>query len=45
MVDRPSDEDVGRQILGIFMRYKTPASGTFSAIIFSKCVMAISNAA
>ncbi|MEJ2375697.1 MAG: hypothetical protein P8Y71_09845 [Pseudolabrys sp.] len=27
MVDRPSDEDVGRQILGIFMRYKTPASG------------------
>jgi hypothetical protein len=23
-----SDEDVGRQILGIFMRYKVPASGT-----------------
>lgn len=23
-----SDEDVGRQILGIFMRYKVPANGT-----------------
>ena len=27
MVDRPSDEDVGRQILGVFMRYRIPASG------------------
>ena len=23
-----TDEDVGRQILGIFMRYKVPANGT-----------------
>ena len=27
MVDRPSDDDVARQILGVFMRYKMPASG------------------
>ncbi|MEA2904489.1 MAG: hypothetical protein QOG83_2568 [Alphaproteobacteria bacterium] len=24
----PSDEDVGRQILGVFARYKVPAGGT-----------------
>ena len=28
MRDRPSDEDVSRQILGIFMRHRIPASGT-----------------
>jgi hypothetical protein len=28
MLDRPSDEDVGRQILGIFMRHRVPASAT-----------------
>jgi len=27
MVDRPSDEDIGRQILGVFMRYRIPTSG------------------
>lgn len=28
MPPRLSDEDVGRQILGIFMRYRVPAGGT-----------------
>ena len=28
MRDRPSDEEVSRQILGIFMRHRIPASGT-----------------
>jgi hypothetical protein len=28
MPPRMSDEDVGRQILGIFMRYRIPAGGT-----------------
>ena len=28
MLDRPSDEDVSRQILGVFMRYRISASGT-----------------
>jgi hypothetical protein len=28
MLDRPSDEDVSRQILGVFMRHRIPASGT-----------------
>ena len=27
MTGRPSDEEVGRQILGIFARYKTPVGG------------------
>src|ERR1700694_3018066 len=27
MLDRPSDEEVSRQILGVFMRYRIPASG------------------
>lgn len=27
MVDRPSDEDIGRQILDVFMRYRIPTSG------------------
>jgi hypothetical protein len=27
MPDRPSDEDVGRQILSVFMRHRIPASG------------------
>jgi hypothetical protein len=30
-----SDEDVGRQILGIFMRYKVPANGTLPRNRFS----------
>lgn len=28
MLDRPSDEDVSRQILGVFMRHRIPATGT-----------------
>jgi hypothetical protein len=28
MPDRSSDEDVSRQILGVFMRYGIPATGT-----------------
>ena len=28
MPNVPSDEDVGRQILGIFVRYRIPVSGT-----------------
>jgi hypothetical protein len=28
MTQKPSDEDVGRQILGIFMQHKVRASGT-----------------
>jgi hypothetical protein len=28
MPDRPSDEDVSRQILGVFMRHRIPATGT-----------------
>jgi len=28
MPDRPSDEDVSRQILGVFMRHGIPATGT-----------------
>ena len=27
MPDRPSDDEVGRQILGVFMRYRIPANG------------------
>ena len=27
MLDRPSDDEVSRQILGVFMRYRIPASG------------------
>ena len=27
MLDRPSDEDVSRQILGVFIRYRVPARG------------------
>ena len=27
MLDRPSDDEVSRQILGVFMRYRVPASG------------------
>jgi hypothetical protein len=27
MLDRPSDDEVSRQILGVFMRYRTPANG------------------
>ena len=29
-----SDEDVGRQILGIFIRYKVPANGTLKRSSF-----------
>ena len=28
MHDRPSDEDVSRQILGVFIRHRVPATGT-----------------
>ena len=28
MLDRPSDEDVSRQILSVFMRHRVPATGT-----------------
>jgi hypothetical protein len=28
MLDRPSDENVSRQILGVFMSHRIPASGT-----------------
>lgn len=28
MPHRPSDEEVGRQILGVFMRHRVPVSGT-----------------
>jgi hypothetical protein len=34
MPDRPSDEDVGRQILGVFMRHRVPASGTLQRNYF-----------
>ena len=27
MLDRPSDDEVSRQILGVFMRYGIPANG------------------
>ena len=27
MPDRPSDDEIGRQILGVFMRYRIPANG------------------
>ena len=34
MPDRPSDEDVGRQILCVFMRHRIPASGTLQRNYF-----------
>ena len=34
MLDLPSDEDVSRQILGIFMRYRIPASGVLQRNYF-----------
>ena len=34
MVDRPSDEDVSRQILGVFMRHRIPATGTLQRNYF-----------
>ena len=34
MLDRPSDEDVGRQILGVFMRHRIPATGTLQRNYF-----------
>ena len=34
MLDRPSDEDVSRQILGIFMRHQVPATGTLQRSYF-----------
>jgi hypothetical protein len=42
MLDRPSDDEVSRQILGVFMRHRIPAY--FSAIIFSTYATAISSA-
>ncbi len=34
MVDRPSDDDVARQILGVFMRYRIPARGVLQRNYF-----------
>ena len=34
MPDRPSDEDVSRQILSVFMRYRIPATGTLQRNYF-----------
>src|SRR5215475_4358119 len=34
MRDRPSDEDVSRQILGVFMRHRVPATGTLQRNCF-----------
>ena len=34
MLDRPSDEDVSRQILGVFMRHRIPAAGTLQRNYF-----------
>ena len=34
MLDRPSDEDVSRQILRVFMRHKVPAAGTLQRNYF-----------
>ena len=34
MPDRPSDEDVSRQILGVFVRHRIPATGTLQRNYF-----------
>jgi hypothetical protein len=34
MPERPSDEDVSRQILGVFMRHRIPATGTLQRNYF-----------
>ena len=34
MLDRPSDDEVGRQILGVFVGYRIPASGTLQRNYF-----------
>jgi hypothetical protein len=34
MLDRPSDDEVGRQILGVFTRYRIAASGTLQRNYF-----------
>src|SRR5262245_34225496 len=34
MLDRPSDEEVSRQILGVFMRHRIPATGTLQRNYF-----------
>ena len=34
MLDRPSDDEVSRQILGVFMRYRIAASGTLQRNYF-----------
>jgi len=34
MLDRPSDEDVSRQILGVFVRYKIPTGGVLQRNYF-----------
>ena len=34
MLDRLSDDEVSRQILGVFMRYRIPASGTLQRNYF-----------
>jgi hypothetical protein len=35
MLKRPSDEEVGQQILGVFMRYQVPVSGMLQRNYFS----------
>jgi hypothetical protein len=35
MLERPSDEDIGRQILGIFTRYGIHADGTLQRNYFT----------
>jgi hypothetical protein len=34
MLNRPSDEDVSRQILGVFMHHRIPATGTLQRNYF-----------
>jgi hypothetical protein len=34
MPERPSDEDISRQILGVFMRHRIPATGTLQRNYF-----------
>ena len=34
MLDRPSDDEVSGQILGVFMRYRIPAGGTLQRNYF-----------
>jgi hypothetical protein len=44
MLDRSSDDEASRQILGVFMRYRVPANGMLLRNYFSMYVTAIFNA-